>query len=526
MTLPAELYTAAQVRELDRRAIASGISGFELMSLAGRVAFNAILRHWQACRTLVILAGTGNNGGDGFVLAALASAADIRVTVLQCGDPHAIKGDALQAREQALARGIDVKDFSIAAFNDATGNCKPEAVLVDALLGTGFSGPLRGVYAEAVTAINHSTLPVLALDVPSGLCSSTGSIHQDAVRAAMTVTFVALKQGLFTGKGPACCGEIVFHNLDTDHVPPLLPSSRRIDIQSVVSLCKPRAADTHKGDCGHVLVVGGELGFGGAALMAAESAARSGAGTISLLTRSAHIGAALARRPELMVHGIDNIEPAHAELKRFETLLKRADVIVAGPGLGRSKWSRQLLQGVLQQGLQHDLRHDLQHNVRRTILVLDADALNLLSEDAGRIKRRDNWIFTPHPGEAARLLGCETAQIQADRFTAVRQLQAMWGGACVLKGAGSLLCYEKDGQQYVDVCAEGNPGMASGGMGDVLSGIIAAFIAQGLSLADGLRAGVCVHGESADLAAAASGQRGLLATDLFPYLRGLINFAR
>jgi len=518
MTLPTELYTAAQVRELDRRAVASGISGFELMSLAGRVAFNAILQHWQACRTLLILAGTGNNGGDGFVLAALASAAGIRVSVLQCGDEHAIKGDALQAREQALAKGIHITDFSAAAFTEATLSCKPEAVLVDALLGTGFSGPLRSVYAEAVAAINHCSLPVVALDVPSGLCSSTGSIHQDAVRATMTVTFVALKQGLFTGKGPACCGEIVFHNLDIDHVSALTPSSTRIDIQSVVALFKPRAADTHKGDCGHVLVVGGELGFGGAALMAAESAARSGAGTISLATRSAHVSSALARRPELMVHGIDNIEPEHAEMRRFEGLLNRADVILAGPGLGRSKWSRQLLQRVLQQGLRHD--------VRRTALVLDADALNLLSEDAGSIKRRDNWIFTPHPGEAARLLGCETAQIEADRFTAVRQLQAMWGGACLLKGAGSLLCYETGGQQHVDVCTEGNPGMASGGMGDVLSGIIAAFAAQGLSLADSLRAGVCVHGESADLAASAAGQRGLLATDLLTQLSGLINSPR
>jgi hydroxyethylthiazole kinase-like uncharacterized protein yjeF len=518
MTLPAELYTAAQVRELDRRAIASGVSGFELMSLAGRVAFNAILQHWPACRTLLILAGTGNNGGDGFILAALASAAGMRVTVLQCGDPLAIKGDALQAREQALANGVYCSEFSMATFTEAAHHCKPEAVLVDALLGTGFSGALRETYAEAVDAINHCNLPVVALDVPSGLCSSSGRIYQDAVRATMTVTFVALKQGLFTGKGPACCGEIVFHNLDTGHVPVLTPSSRRIDIQSVVALFKPRAADAHKGDCGHVLVVGGELGFGGAALMAAESAARSGAGTISLATRSAHISPALARRPELMVHGIDNFEPGHAEIKRFETLLNRADVIVAGPGLGSSKWSRQMLQRVLQQGLQRDFRP--------TSLVLDADALNLLSEDAGHIKRRDNWIFTPHPGEAARLLGCEAAQIEADRFTAVRQLQAMWGGVCLLKGAGSLLCYEIDGEQRVDVCTEGNPGMASGGMGDVLSGIIAAFIAQGLSLADSLRAGVCVHGESADLAASAAGQRGLLATDLLAHLSGLINGPR
>ncbi len=518
MTLPAELYTAAQVRELDNRAIASGLSGLELMSLAGRVAFNATLQRWQSCRTLLILAGTGNNGGDGFIMAALASAAGIRVTVLQCGDERSIRGDALKAREQALAKGAYFIDFSAAALSELSRSCKPEAVLVDALLGTGFSGSLRGNYAAAVAAINHSSLPVVALDVPSGLCSSTGNIHQDAVRATMTVTFVALKQGLFTGKGPACCGEIIFHDLDIDHVPILTPSSRRIDIQSVVALFKPRAADAHKGDCGHVLVVGGELGFGGAALMAAESAARSGAGTISLATRSAHISPALARRPELMVHGIDTVDPGHEELKRFEALLNRADVIVAGPGLGRSKWSRQLLQRVLQQGSQHD--------VHRTFLVLDADALNLLSEDVGRITRRDNWIFTPHPGEAARLLGCETAQIQADRFTAVRQLQAMWGGACLLKGAGSLLCYEIDGEQYVDVCTEGNPGMASGGMGDVLSGIIAAFLAQGLSLADSLRAGVCVHGESADLAASAEGQRGLLASDLLLQLSGLINNPR
>ncbi len=522
MALPTALYTAEQVRELDKRAIASGVSGFELMTRAAQVSFGALLDQWPACRSLIILAGTGNNGGDGNVLAAIARQQGMRVIVLQCGDAAGLKGEALLALQLAQKHSVQAAVFSTETFQNETNHSNAqETVLVDALLGTGAHGALREPFAAAVNCVNNSGFPVLALDVPSGLCATTGHVVHDAVRAHLTVSFIALKQGLLTGKGPLHVGRILFHDLDigSSASAEMTPASRRIDIQSIARLFTKRKADTHKGNCGHVVVVGGELGYGGAAIMCAESATRCGAGTVSLVTRGAHVGAALARRPELMVLGVNDAVNTLQDEPALDGLLQRASVIAIGPGLGRTLWSRQLLQRVLQE------------NNAGTPLVVDADALNLLSENEARAegeklkggsKRRERWILTPHPGEAARMLGCSTEEVQADRFAAVKKLQTLYGGVCLLKGAGSLLCYQVRGEQQIDLCTEGNPGMASGGMGDVLSGIIAAFVAQEFGLSDSLRAGVCVHGESADLAAE-NGERGLLATDLLPRLRELIN---
>ena len=356
------------------------------------------------------------------------------------------------------------------------------------------------------------------------------------VRAAVTVCFIGLKQGLLTADGPDCTGEIVFHDLALPDLvlqsaPVRTMSASRIDVHSVAKLLPPRRPATHKGDCGHVLVVGGDVGYGGAALMAAEAAARSGAGTVSLLTRAAHVTAMLSRRPEVMVRAIEAPDGDDAEL--VVRMIARASVVVIGPGLGRSAWSSAMLRLVLQEAGQ------------RIPLVVDADALNLLAEKRAQLTeltsggglsrapagasglRRQNWVLTPHPGEAARLLGLSNEQVKADRFAAVRRLQELWGGACLLKGAGSLLCFAESGVEgalsRIEVCTEGNPGMATGGMGDVLSGMIGAFLAQGLSLADSLRCAVCIHGESADLAAAAAGERGLLPTDLLQHIRQLVN---
>ncbi|MCG8413445.1 MAG: NAD(P)H-hydrate dehydratase, partial [Pseudomonadales bacterium] len=270
-----------------------------------------------------------------------------------------------------------------------------------------------------------------------------------------------------------------------------------------------RATAAHKGDFGHVVIVGGDYGFGGAALMAAETALRSGAGLVSVITRSQHRSAMLARRPELMVAGSED------ESHDMTALLQKANVIVVGPGLGRGEWSRAQLQACL--GAQ------LHNNIP---LVIDADGLNLLAErdqgdtNATQIKR-DNWILTPHPGEAARLLQCENAEVAQDRFAAVQMLQEKWGGHCLLKGHGSLIANKGDNER-VYLCSEGNPGMATGGMGDVLAGLIGGLVAQRLELARALRAAVCIHGEAADLAAQ-SGERGLIATDLLPHIRQLVN---
>lgn len=536
-TLPRDLYTAAEVRELDRLAMEQeGIPGIVLMRRAATVLLSVLQRRWEGARRLVILVGTGKNGGDGYLLATVARAEGLQATVLEVGVVEHIKGDALHARHEALHAGVDCLPYDERHLHERTG--AGATVLVDAVLGTGFRGELRQAHAQAIAGINHlhlRGLPVLAVDVPSGLNSDTGVAAVPAVQADVTVSFIGLKRGLFTADGPECAGDIVFSSLNVSAGAADLAMQRaavrRIDIHSVASLLPKRKLAAHKGSCGHVLVVGGDTGYGGAALMAAEAACRAGAGTVSLVTRPAHVAPLLARRPEVMVKGVDTLETGSQTM--FAELVASASVVVVGPGLGRSPWSRELLSATLR------------HAGDQTPLVVDADGLNLLAEArqeaSGEVHSvafepvRRRWVLTPHPGEAARLLGSTTAEVQRDRFAAVAQLQAEWGGVCLLKGVGSLVCYPvPPGSQddatgtgvCTDISTEGNPGMATGGMGDVLSGMIGAFIAQGLTLADSLRLAVCVHGESADLAAEQRGERGLLATDLLEHIGMLINQPR
>ena len=509
--LPRNLYSAARVQQLDRVAIDElGIAGFKLMQIAGTVAFNALLEHWPQAQRLIVFTGAGNNGGDGYIIAGLAREQGFSVNVVQVGNASALSEDGKLAHSYAVERSASMIEFS--EFESELQFGHPNSVIVDALLGTGLDRDVAGNYQLAIDCINASGLPVLAVDIPSGLNADTGIAMGSTVVAAVTVTFIGMKQGLLTGQGRDFAGTVIFNNLDVpdevytrDSSPP--PSACRIDINYVTQFLAPRTRSSHKGKHGHVLVIGGDYGYGGAALMAAEAAQRAGAGLVSVLTRSAHRPAYLARRPELMVLGTEDEDAG------IEALLARADVIAIGPGLGRSEWSRKLLQLAL--GAQVSAN---------TPLVVDADALNLLSErvESGAPGKRENWILTPHPGEAAALLGCAVTEIQFDRFWAVAELNKRWGGCCLLKGSGSLIC-TTNADQPIYLSTEGNAGMASGGMGDVLSGVAASLVAQGMTLTQSLCSAVCIHGEAADLAMAAGGQRGMAATDLLPFIRQLVN---
>jgi NAD(P)H-hydrate epimerase len=300
----------------------------------------------------------------------------------------------------------------------------------------------------------------------------------------------------FTGEGPACCGDILFDDLQipADLYGSVTASCHLYDGRDLPVLLPPRSRTAHKGDHGHVLVIGGDNGMAGAARMAAEAAARCGAGLVSVATRAVHAGIQAALRPELMFRGVETVD-------ELTPLLERASVIAAGPGLGTASWGRKLLEAAI---------------ARELPLVVDADALNLLPVMP---HRRNNWILTPHPGEAARLLGITTREVQQDRFRAVHELVEQYHGVVILKGAGTLIAAS---DAPTCICTAGNPGMASGGMGDVLTGVIAGLLAQGLRRYDAARAGVYLHARAGDLAAA-GGERGLLATDLFTYLRGLVN---
>ncbi|MEX0386568.1 NAD(P)H-hydrate dehydratase [Spiribacter onubensis] len=486
--LPDALYTPEQVRALDRRAIEDhGIPGGVLMARAGRATWRLIRQRFPDARRVMVLCGGGNNGGDGYVIARLAADAGLAVDLCPFADPAGLSGDARRAANEALAR------VPSAAFSPE--RLAETDLVVDALLGTGLDRPVSGAMADAIGAVNASHCRVVAVDVPSGLSARTGQVMGIAVRAALTPTFIGLKQGLFTGEAADCIGEVVFDDLQ---VPAAVhdgmePSARLLGAEALEAGLPRRPRTAHKGAFGHVLVIGGDLGMGGAVRIAGEAAARSGAGLTSVVTRPAHVAALLAARPELMVHGVEAGSGLAA-------LLARADVLAVGPGLGQAEWGRALFEAV--------------RDGDRP-LVVDADGLNWLAQAP---TRRDDWVLTPHPGEAARLLDTDIAEIDRDRFAAVTAIARQYGGVAVLKGAGTLI---SDGL-CCRVCTEGNPGMASGGMGDALTGLIAGLRAQGFDTLASACLGVQAHARAADRAAL-DGERGLLAGDLLNALRSVVN---
>lgn len=497
-----QLYTSDQCRTLDRLAVdALGISGFELMCRAGRAAFDELMRRWPEAGSLSIFCGKGNNAGDGYIIAGSAAALGLAVQVLETGAAQ-LKGDALLARNWALDRGVRPED----ALVDQGGNLGE--VIVDALLGTGLTGELRAPFIELVKRINGAGRPVLAVDIPSGVNADTGAVLGTAVRATVTVTFIGRKIGLTTGAGVAHAGEVVFAGLGVD-------TDSRLGLQGVDWLTLPellernplpvRTAAAYKQALGHVVVVGGDRSMGGAPLMAAEAALRTGAGMVTVVTRAEHRPAMLARRPELMVVDADSVT-GRADA------FSRASLFVLGPGLGREDWGHRLLKEVLDTGKR---------------AVIDADGLNALAvlglTPVGRS------VITPHVGEAALLLGESSSEVEADRPGAACRLAQRVGGIAVLKGAGTVLAACSDGKSghppeasVLGICAHGNPGMATAGMGDVLAGVIGGLWAQGVDDRSAALIGVCLHSRAADLVSQQTGQRSLLATDLMPAIMTLL----
>lgn len=483
------LYCADAVRSIETVAAERlGLGAEVLMERAAQGAWRTLRERWPQARRIGIACGPGNNGGDGFVLARLARAGGCAVQVLQWpgGAP---RGATAQSAAQAWHdAGGETHGFSGAL---------PEVDLwVDALFGIGLARPPEGPARALIEAINGAGRAVLALDVPSGVYADTGDVPGVAIHADLTLSFLVAKRGLHTG---AALDQVGVVRVDALGVPASVlqatpPAARLVAGEALAARLPARRPDSHKGDFGHVLCVGGDHGMAGAVALAGEAALRCGAGLVSVGTRPEHAPALLARRPELMVRGID-------EDADFTAAAQRASVVAVGPGLGTGEWGRALLAAALATGKP---------------LVLDADALNLL---AASPRVLPDAVLTPHPGEAARLLGTSTAQVQADRFAAAAALVERYGCAVVLKGAGSVVAAPG---QTPSVLAAGNPGMASGGMGDVLTGVIAALRAQGLPAADAAVAGALLHATAAD-AAARDGQRGMLAADLFPYLRHCAN---
>ncbi|HEV2702615.1 MAG TPA: NAD(P)H-hydrate dehydratase, partial [Steroidobacteraceae bacterium] len=453
MALPIAVYSAEQVRALDQRAIESvPVSGYTLMKRAGEAALRYLRARWPMSNRIVIVCGGGNNGGDGYVLARFAQAAGLEVSVISVAPAAGLKGDARQAHADFLTSGGQPRPLSTALLREGE-------VIIDAVLGTGLRQTVRGAAAEAISTINAAGRPVFAIDIPSGLDSDSGMPLGQSIRADSTVTFVGLKTGLFLGEGPERAGRIFFDDLEVPvpDIPQFSPRLQRITEACVVQALPRRPRQAHKGDFGRVLIIGGGVGMPGAARLCGEACLRAGAGLVTVATAPENLMAIVAGRPELICVPLGSpadVVPA----------LERADVVAIGPGLGRSTWSEELVRLTLECAKP---------------LVVDADALNIIAESGKR--QRDNWILTPHPGEAARLLECGTGEIQNDRFAAARSLAQRHGVVTVLKGAGTVIAAPHG---EVAVCPWSSAGLASGGTGDTLTGVIAGLLAQGLTVWD------------------------------------------
>ena len=480
------LYLAAQVREIDRITIDERrIPGLTLMRRAADACVSALIQRWPEPAKVAVLCGSGNNAGDGFIIAGLLANRGVQTSVGLVGRMPEADSDAGAACRFCRDSGVGVVTAS-EAMHDAD-------VIVDALLGTGITGELRPGYAEVIAAVNRGSWKVLSVDLPSGLSSDTGNVQGSAVRADVTVTFIGRKLGLLTADGPEVTGELLFADLDVpdDVLAEVEPAATVLDFESLVRRLPPRHRNAHKMSHGHLLIVGGDEGMGGAVLMAAESAIMTGSGLVSVATHPANVSAILARRPEVMPRGVKGADD-------LEALLDRSTAVVLGPGLGQGGFGQALFDAVL---------------ATDKPLVLDADGLNLLSE---KPHRRDNWVLTPHPGEAGRLL---SARVQEDRLSAALELTSKFGGVALLKGAGTLI---SDGER-VSLVPYGNPAMAVAGMGDVLSGVIGSLLAQTGEQLFAAQLGAVVHSLAADIMAGSEGELGLLASELIPQMRRLLN---
>lgn len=454
------------------------------MYRAASFAMAELLKRWPQPKSVSIVCGSGNNAGDGYLLAGALHSRQIPVQIVQVGDVDRLRGDAKQALESITKLGL-----TLTRGQEILGD-----VVVDALLGTGTRGEVRPPIAEAIERINASEKPVVALDLPSGVDADTGGfLIQEPVRADLTTCFVGRKLALLTGKACNVAGEVVTSSLEIQSEAfqrvaglPVLPTN---DAERALPKRQP---SSHKRHFGHALIVGGNRGMGGAVLLTGEACLRTGAGLVSVVTHPDHAGNLLSRRPELMIRG-------SVEGEIDESLLAQADVIAIGPGLGVDEWAHQLMANVYESG---------------NPLVVDADALNLHAKSSYVLP--PGSVVTPHPGEAARLLDTTTVAIEDDRLDAIKQLTTRLQAVGVLKGAGSLI--GNNGEAYA-ICDIAEPALSTAGSGDVLTGIVTAAYAQ---LRDPLCAtalGVFLHASAGQRARSHAEGRGVIAGDLIDALR-------
>ena len=480
------LYSPETVYQLDKAAVATdGIAEIELMQRAGRSVWRALLARWPQVEKITVFAGSGNNGGDAFVVALCAREQGVAVQLL-------IQGDL--ARQSDTSRHFTrLWQQAGGTFEDWQRQALSGDVIVDGLLGIGLQRELNVEWQDLINTINRHEGPRVAIDIPSGLNGLTGNPQPVAIAAQLTVTFIGAKSGQYLADGPDYCGELIYEDLGVSKGA-RAGVAAQLEIVESCQLPAPRKKNSHKNHYGNLLIVGGDQGMSGAVTLAARAALRSGAGLVTALVH-AECRANLAAFPEIMVLGWDALEAK----------LPQASVIVVGPGLGDSEAATKLLKRLQQVSVP---------------MVVDASALKadfLTSLDSNRC------VITPHPGEAAALMASSTAEIQGDRVAACAGLAERFHATCVLKGSGTLIAQTGE---LTAINTHGNAGMASAGMGDVLSGIIGALIGQGLAPFAAARSAVLIHSLCAESFSVEQDQIGLIASDIIDRIPQLIRQLR
>ena len=493
---------ARGMRAAERAAIRGGVASARLMENAAEALVEELLRFRPAPGAVVVVCGPGNNGGDGLAAARLLAQRGLPVSVFTLGDPEAYRGDAAANAGRARAAGLELFALSRRGAAAALSKALAKAgTVVDALFGTGLTRPLKGRAARAVEAINRAGRPVVAADLPSGLSADTGRLLGPAVRAGVTVAFAAAKPAHAFWPARGYCGRVTVREIGIPRRA-LKSGGRPLELaggRDVLAWLPPRPADSHKGDFGRLAVIAGSRGKAGAAVLTARGALRAGAGLVTVFCPASVESVIVASLPEAMTRGLPEEDGAlaPAALPPLLEALGDFDAAVGGPGLGTARGTVRVIEGLAAAGLP---------------LVLDADALNAFARRARRLsRRRFPTLLTPHPGEAARLLGTAGAAVQADRVAAVTKLSRTTGAVVLLKGAASLTGLPSG---RVTVNPTGTPLMSTAGSGDVLAGAAGALLAGGLPVERAAVAAAYLHGLAGEWLSRSLGDAGLLAGEL------------
>jgi ADP-dependent NAD(P)H-hydrate dehydratase / NAD(P)H-hydrate epimerase len=499
-----KIVSAAEMREIDRvTSEGFGVPSLTLMENAGAAVAEFVLEQYPAARKIGIVCGKGNNGGDGFVAARKLHEADREICLLLLTQPSELRGDALE-----MFKKLPHPPVIVRSGDDLKGERAHPAftadVLLDAILGTGFRPPVTGLYAEAIGQINNSSLPVVAVDIPSGADADVMGSQTGAVaRANRIISFTAPRPAhVFGGlaSGPTKISPI-------GSPPEAIVSSLDLNVitaPDVAGLLAPRRPDANKGNFGHVLLIGGSVGKAGAAAMAGMSALRAGAGLSTIASARSVLPTVAGFHPEIMTEPLAETEAGTISMRaleygRMDALVDGKTVLAVGPGISRNSETAEFVRTVL--------------GKYKTTMVIDADGLNAFEGCAGKLNGKDRpLVITPHPGEMARLAGRTVIEIQRDRLGAARAFAREHQVIVVLKGHRTLTAHP-DGEVWVNTT--GNPGMATGGTGDILTGMVAGFVAQNPTrVFQGVLTAVYLHGLAGDIACESMGEYSLVATDL------------